>query len=120
MAMWRLGPEPPSPRPSPHGRVMLVFAQVSSMNTSAGRDPALMGPPAFTFARHVRPVCSSASSVFFEAQALGVNEHPYRPRMRLDPPFGQLGRQASKGERPGGDMRERSRVGALARECARP
>lgn len=46
-----------------------------------------------------------------------MNEHPHRPRMRLDPSFGQLGRQASQCERPGGDARPQP-VGALARERA--
>jgi hypothetical protein len=46
-----------------------------------------------------------------------VNEHPHRPRMRLDPSLRQLGRQASQCERPGGDARPQP-VGALARERA--
>jgi hypothetical protein len=63
-------------------------------------------------------VCSSASSVFFEAQAFGVNEYPHRPRMCLDPPFGQLGWQTSQCERPSADARPHNQS-ALSPESVR-
>jgi hypothetical protein len=99
--------------PAPQGR-HVRFTQVSSMNTSREESFGPDGLPSRPLSRHV---CPSARNGFFEAQPLGVNEHPHRARMRLDPPFGQFGRQALQGERPGCDAHPQP-VGAIARERA--
>jgi hypothetical protein len=47
--------------------------------------------------------CSVGRFVFFEAQALGVNENPNRTRICLDATLGQLHRQLPQCERAGSD-----------------
>src|ERR1700733_6317820 len=95
---------------------MLVLTQVSSMNTrrEGGSRPSWAFHRARFRATSGR-VCSSGSAVFFEAQALGVNEHPHGLRMGLDPPLGQLRRQTPQRKRPRADPRTQP-LGALARE----
>src|ERR1700722_13660597 len=98
---------------------MLVFTQVSSMNTR--RWGAIR--PWWTFHRARLPatsgrVCSSGSTVFFEAQPLGVDEHPHRPRLSLDPPLSQFGDQAPQRERARGDPLAQP-LGAITRQRPR-
>src|SRR5882757_5712007 len=71
---------------------MLVLVQVSSMKTSregSSRSWYLSHCPRLraTSGRS----CSSASSVFFIGQALGMDELPYRTIVDLEAPLGQLG-----------------------------
>src|SRR6516225_9699539 len=42
-------------------------------------DPALIGLPARALAGHIRSYLLLGQQGFFEAQALGVNEHPHGP-----------------------------------------
>jgi hypothetical protein len=88
MAVGRAGLKPSLSRPpAAQGRHVRLHpepapakAGVSSMNTS--REGAIRPRWVFHRARFRATsgrLCSSASSVSFEAQALGVNEHPHRP-----------------------------------------
>ena len=118
MAMGRIGLQPSSPRPpAAQGRHVGLHPGLVDEHKLRGRDPALMGLPSRPLSRHVRARLFLGQQRFFEAQALGVNEHPHRPRMRLDPPFRQLRRQAPQRKRPGGDACPQP-VGAIARQRA--
>ena len=78
---------------------MLVFTQVSSMKTRrAAIDPALMCLPAARACGRRQDGLFAGETVFFEAQPLGVDEHPYRPIVNLDAPLGQLGDQPPQRE----------------------
>ena len=86
---------------------MLVFTQVSSMNTR--RETLIRLWWAFQRVRLRATsgrVCSSGSRVFFEAEPFVVHEDPNRPRLGPHTALGQLGRQPPQ--------RERSRLHTIA------
>src|ERR1700731_4166149 len=72
--------------PRPRSRAMLVDVPVSSMKTSFDGSSELC--PAFQAIRASATSgrsCSAACAVFFEADALGGKEPPYRPVADLHP-----------------------------------
>src|SRR6478609_1690058 len=91
---------------------MLVFVQVSSMNTRR-----LGSIPLWRFVHWARRRATSgrsrslATTVFFEAELLGVNEIPHRPIIGLKAARGEFGHQTVQGEGPVLDApRQKGRV----------
>jgi hypothetical protein len=62
--------------------------------------------------------CSAGSTVFFEAQPLGMQEKPHRAPIGLDAARGQFRRQTARGERPRRDPRSQP-IRTLAAQGAR-
>src|SRR6478735_8069500 len=92
---------------------MLVFVHVSSMNTRR-----LGSIPLWRFVHWARRRATSgrsrslATTVFFEAELLGVNKIPHRPIIDLKAARGELGHQPAQGEGhvPGRAAPERPRA----------
>src|SRR5216684_8212190 len=85
--------------PHPRSGAMLVLVQVSSMKTR--RTGSIRLWRAVHCARRRATAgrsCSLASTVFFEAQLLGLNEIPHRPIIDLEAALGELGHQPAQGE----------------------
>src|SRR6266851_6569195 len=85
--------------PHPRSGAMLVLVQVSSMKT---RRPGSIRLWRAVHCTRLRATsgrsCSLASTVFFEAQLLGMDEVPYRVVVDLQTTPGQLGHQPAQGE----------------------
>src|SRR5271155_1772467 len=81
---------------------MLVFVHVSSMNTRR-----LGSIPLWRFVHWARRRATSgrsrslATTVFFEAELLGVNEIPHRPIIDLEAVLSQFSHQDAQGEGAG-------------------
>src|SRR6476659_437226 len=117
-----------SPRGAqPRSDSMLVFAHVSSMNTRR-----LGSIPLWRFVHWARRRATSgrsrslATTVFFEAELLGVNEIPHRPIIDLKAARGELADQSAQGEGPVPDtprqkrsMLAGNRLGLLPAHLAR-
>src|ERR1700678_3036739 len=96
----------------PRSGSMLVFVHVSSMNTRRLGSIRL-----WRFVHWARRRATSgrsrslATTVFFEAELLGVNKIPHRPIIDLKPALSQFGHQPAQGEGPVPDApRQKSRV----------
>src|SRR5580700_3777355 len=96
----------------PRSGSMLVFVPVSSMNTRRLGSIRL-----WRFVHWARRRATSgrsrslATTVFFEAELLGVNKIPHRPIIDLKPALSQFGHQPAQGEGPVPDApRQKSRV----------
>src|SRR5580693_2276974 len=88
----------------PRSGSMLVFVHVSSMNTRRLGSIRL-----WRFVHWARRRATSgrsrslATTVFFEAELLGVNEIPHRPIIDLNAARGELGDQSAQSEGAGPD-----------------
>ena len=80
-------------------------------------DPTLIGLPARSLAGHIRSYLLLGSR-FFEAQNPRRERTPTRPADGLDPPIGQLGRQATQREGRGRDPLAQP-LGAIPRQGPR-
>src|SRR5229473_1922193 len=90
--------------PHPRSGAMLVLVQVSSMKTR--RTGSIRLWRAVHCARRRATSgrsCSLASTVFFEAHLLGMDEVPYRPVIDCEAAPGQLAHQPAQGKIPRAD-----------------
>src|SRR5207245_6537062 len=83
----------------PLSGAILVFIQVSSMKT---RRSGSIRPCRFIHRTRRRAMSgrsrSLATTVFFEAEPLVVDEVPHRPIIDLEAPSGELGHEPAQGE----------------------
>src|SRR5277367_3247108 len=86
--------------PQPRKGSIFVFTHVSSMKTRRLRSTLACRAFHRVLLRAMSGrVCSEATSVFFEAEPLGVGENPDRARVHLYASFAQLRHQAAQRER---------------------
>ena len=114
--MGRVGPQALAAwRPAAQGRHVGLHPRLVDEHQARGGDLRLMGLPARAPARHVRACLLLGQQSFFEAQPFGVDEHPHRLGMGLDPALGQLRRQPLQRERTGADPLSKP-LGAVPRQ----